>query len=562
MSDSLRMQRLTGSHVTLAYKDEDEEDRDAHQQTSLLPSSSLVRQTSKERSCACLKRIIVVLSIIAICVGAFEIAFNGKEAESLHAAQNKIYKLKLQLSQAMKGGFDLVKASTASALPYASGDQDARNDQSSVFTPSLDPQVEALKSRSVIVLKTGASVLFDRLPLQLLLAQDAFNPEIYDTGRAGDQGPSFFVYSDADIQIGPFAVHDALANVSEVVRNEKEFSERYNSLHTMLSSGDDLRASNFNQGWNLDKWKFLYMWQDAFKRDPNADWYIGYEADTFVLWESLFKFLVTQDARKEQLFGCPSILLSKMELFANGGCPYVISGALMRASYGKDPQFASKFDSEVKVSCCGDAELSIALRKSATKEIKHLGDAGSRFQGERPLEILFNQDNWCEPIFNFHHLKTEEVQWLSSVERDIRATKQKNETILYSDVFTHIIPPSLKKALHSLEHSNNHTFAEVELNPIKEDWEAFGSSEKGVKQGRRTEDVENCKAQCIKSKDCTTWFWIKVTENDSDGDCYLLHDAIKIGKSYQGTGLRTSGWLADRVANFKAHHFCKHPPTA
>ncbi|KAJ1023558.1 hypothetical protein NDA16_003175 [Ustilago loliicola] len=556
MSDLREGQRHASPHVTIVYRDDEDEDKDVQPHTHLLPASSMPNPAASVKRRSCWRRIVLFFAIVAIGVGIFELAFHGTEAESLQAAKDKIVELQQELGQRVKSGYGRVMASITQ--PTTQTVKDGKGDSKA---PAVISEIDKIKSNSVIVLKTGASVLFDRLPIQLLQAQRTIHPQIHRTGQTSYNGPTYLVYSDADMQIGPFAVRDALANVSSFVRNDKDFSEQYRQLHTLLSTGDDLRAVAFRDGWTLDKWKFLYMWEDAFRRNPHADWYIGYEADTYILWDSLFKFLISQDASKEQLYGCASILVRNQELFANGGCPYVISGALMRATYGKDPHFASKFDQEVKASCCGDAELSIALRHSGTTVIKSLGDAGPRLQGERPREILFDGDNWCQPIFNFHHLKTEEVQWLSEIERNIRDHKSANQTILYSDIFNHILPHSLDIALKSLAKENDNTDA-VELNPAQEDWEAFGSADKGVVQGRRTGDVKDCEKQCLDSKGCTTWFWIKVTEQDPDGDCYLMHGAVKIGKSHEGTGLRTSGWIAKRVASFKAHNYCKDPPAA
>ncbi|SPO27003.1 uncharacterized protein UTRI_10466_B [Ustilago trichophora] len=574
MSDVLR-ERNASSHVVLTYKDneEDEDDKDIHPHSSLLPTSTNLQPASSKRR-SCWKRIVLFLAIIAMCVGIFELAFHGKEAESLAAAKAKIGQLENELRHRLTNGFNRVMT-TMNRPPTPALQNIVENTTQApaiALVEDEDPDVDAVKRKTVIVLKTGASVLFDRLPVQLLQAQSTLDPQIHLTGQSHYLGPSLFVYSDADIQLGPFSIHNALANVSTFVRNEPIFSSRYSKLQAVLSAGEDLRASAFQEGWNLDKWKFLYMWEDAFRRNPDAEWYIGYEADTFVLWRSLFKYLATQDSGKEQIYGCGSILLMNNELFANGGCPYVISGSLMRATYGKDPNFASKFDKSVKASCCGDAELSIALRKSATVPIRDLSPAGARFQGDRPREVLYSGDNWCEPVFSFHHLKTEEVQHLAQIERDLLSTKNRNTTILYSDIFDHILPQSLSKALLHLSSTNSSTTTEdannkadlntVELNPTQEDWEAFGSEDKGVRKGRRHEDSRDCQKQCLDSKGCTSWFWIKVTEQDPDGDCYLMHDAVKIGKTYEGTGLRTSGWIAKRIASFKAHHYCKDPPAA
>uniref|UniRef100_V5E3Q3 Apple domain-containing protein n=1 Tax=Kalmanozyma brasiliensis (strain GHG001) TaxID=1365824 RepID=V5E3Q3_KALBG len=299
------------------------------------------------------------------------------------------------------------------------------------------------------------------------------------------------------------------------------------------------------------------MWADAFARHPSADWYIGYEADTYVLWPSLFRFLSTQDPTKEQIFGCASILVANQEVFANGGCPYVISGALMRATYGKDPHFAQRFEDDVVNSCCGDAELSIALRKSATVPIKRLGDAGARFNGERPREVLFEEGNWCTPVLSFHHVTSEEVNWLSGVEREIRT--RSNGTVLYSSFFDYVTPPELKLALDVIENARN--ASGVDLNPTLDKWEAFSGSDHHVKQASRANGAEGCKKQCLESGECTSWVWSKA-DQDADGECHTMHDGVRVGKEYKGTGTRTSGWIAKEVASFKSRHACKAPPSA
>ena len=537
-------------HVIVSYKDNVDEPHDPEDpHSTLLPSTTSTAVLPSQRR-SCWKRLLLAISVLAVAVGIFEVAFHGKEAESLQAAKEKISQLENELSRKFRGGYDRVFSAIAPAKPVVTDTEVAKNES------AKDP-FEAVKSRSVVLLKTGASVLFDRLPVQLLLAQSSLHPDIHLSGSPTYLGPQFLIYSDYPTTLGPFTIHDALSNVSTYVRNSTEFQPRYTALRQLLDAGEDPSASSYAEGWNLDKWKFLYMWQDAYRRHPDLDWYVGYEADTFVFWESLFRFLSHQDPNVENLWGCAFILTSKQEPFANGGCPYVVSGALMRATFGKDPHFAERFDKEVEKSCCGDAELTIALRKSGSKVIKDLGEAGARFFNGQPEEVLFDGGNWCQPVFNFHHVLADRVAGLANMERDLWSKKGTNETILYRDVFDHVIPHPLREALHSLDSDPS-----SDPNPTKPDWEAFSSSDNHVSQARRTDTADKCKQQCLKSVKCTVWFWLKVTETDSDGDCYLMHDAVKVGKRYEGTGLRTSGWIANRVASFRAHHACKNPPSA
>ncbi|CBQ72767.1 conserved hypothetical protein [Sporisorium reilianum SRZ2] len=562
MTAYTRLAKASSPHVVVAYKDDDDAHDDQH--TSLLPSASISSAQSpvvgKSNRRSCWKRLILCISLVAVCVGVFETAFHGKEAESLQAAKEKISQLEQQLRTKFRGGFDRVMA-TMSPPPSAPASVTINVTAETDATTDKDTAIEAVKRQSMIVLKTGASVLFDRLPVQLLLAQSDIHPDIHLSGTHGYDGPAFLVYSDAHVQLGPFDVRDAFANVSTYARNSPEFGPRYTALHKLLSDPASARASSFTEGWNLDKWKFLYMWQDAFRRDPSREWYIGYEADTFVLWNSLFRFLATQDSAKEQIFGCSYVLTPSQETFANGGCPYVVSGALMRSTFGKDAHFAEKFDKSVEKSCCGDAELSIALRKSATVPLERLADSGARFQREPPQEVLFDEGNWCQPIFGFHHLAPDQVTQLSRIERDIRSTKSPNETILYSDVFDHVAPRVLQTALRSLEPGTNAS-EPVNLKPTQENWEAFTSSDRGVEVGSKTNDAAQCLHQCMDKPQCTAWVWSKVGKHDASGSCLLMLDVMKIGKAYEGSGLRTSGWITKHVAAFKERHVCKDAPAA
>lgn len=471
-----------------------------------------------------------------MCVGIFELALHGREAESLQAVKDHISRLEDTLTHTFQ------RITTPSSPTTSSG-------VDPLYWPAKEHSVS---SNSVILLKTGASVLFDRLPMQLLQAQSAL--QLWHSG--GSKKPAFLVYSDAPAQLGPFTIRNALANVSTHLQANPKFSSLYTELHRLIG---EHRAEHFEHGWELDKFKFLPMWSDAFSRHPTADWYIGYEADTYVLWPSLFRFLSTQDASKEQLFGCASILIANQELFANGGCPYVISGALMRATYGKDDQFAQRFDDDVLHGCCGDAELSIALRKSATVPLKGLGDAGPRFNNDRPEEVLFEEGNWCTPVLNFHHVSSQEVAWLAEVEHGIRGNSS-HGTVLYSDVFEYVIPPELKVALEAVETRRN--ASEVQKDPMKKNWEAFSGSDHRVKQVGRTNDAEGCKKQCFEKERCTSWVWSKNEEQDAEGECHTMHDGVRVGKEYRGAGTRISGWSAKGVASFKARYACKDPPAA
>lgn len=110
------------------------------------------------------------------------------------------------------------------------------DDNSSAQNTFSSASTQQLASETVLTIKTGSSVVWDRLVVHLASPR----PDI----------PNRLFFSDAELQFGNVNVKDILANVSEAVREDPAFKP-YEELHRSLRDRIPPQK-NFNH-WTLDK---------------------------------------------------------------------------------------------------------------------------------------------------------------------------------------------------------------------------------------------------------------------------------------------------------------------
>lgn len=79
-------------------------------------------------------------------------------------------------------------------------------------------------------------------------------------------------------------------------------------------------AVSGNTAWQIDKWKFLPLHADAYRRWPNAKWHIAIEDDTWLLWNNLVKWLKTKPHDEQKFYG------NQMWLVVSAGDCWVAEG--------------------------------------------------------------------------------------------------------------------------------------------------------------------------------------------------------------------------------------------
>lgn len=78
------------------------------------------------------------------------------------------------------------------------------------------------------------------------------------------------------------------------------------------------------EGWKTDKSKFLPSISRAWRMAPENRWFVFYEGDTHVVWDTAFRMMANFDADVPHYFGSPSPSRNGT-WFANGGPGYIIS---------------------------------------------------------------------------------------------------------------------------------------------------------------------------------------------------------------------------------------------
>ncbi|KEF50834.1 uncharacterized protein A1O9_13111 [Exophiala aquamarina CBS 119918] len=250
----------------------------------------------------------------------------------------------------------------------------------------------------LIVVKTGANEIHDKLPTQLLTGLRCYH--------------DILIFSDLEENIGPFNVHDALKNVSSAIQARSPEFEYYRQLRDYRENNLDissLRGKSHSAAWKLDKFKFIPMLEETWKMRPHRKWYIFIEADTYLVRTNLLLWLARQDPSQLIYFGSPTYFHG--EEFAHGGSGVVLSGAALSRFVEGDGGSTARYDDLLQSETFGDYILMKALRVNGVT----LSSRWPMLQGEKPSTIPFGPgpDNgvrhWCQPILTMHHITPEEA---------------------------------------------------------------------------------------------------------------------------------------------------------
>ena len=288
-----------------------------------------------------------------------------------------------------------------------------------------------IADKILVMLKTGATQSQASVPIQLLTALRCV--------------PNLLVVSDLEQDIAGVHLHDVLTNVNETIRQTHIDFDLYRKLQllkeqNLLDHLDSLAYSGksaWPPGWHLDKYKFLHMLEFAWKKQPNMDWYVLVETDTYLIWPSLLAWLDTLDPSQEALIGSPNWIGT--ELFPHGGSGIVFSGAAMRKFGETSLGMATLWDERMSVDCCGDHMLGLAAEAIGVPVLgawPMLGEDG-------PRDIRYGPAAWCEPIVTMHHMSSGSIDAMQT----FADSRQTEAPITFQDVFQHFLtadslPPS------------------------------------------------------------------------------------------------------------------------
>ena len=394
----------------------------------------------------------------------------------------------------------------------------------------------------LVVMRTGATEIKDKLTAHLNTTLQCYN--------------NYIVFSDYEEDFEGQHVYDLLANVEDDIKeNHPDFAlwrrlraNGRESLHDSELSGTVSEEGGKtgklgNDGWKLDKWKFLPMAVRTLELYPNMAWYTFVEPDTYLMWSNLLDWLRQLDPSEPLYFGSEVQIGS--DVFAHGGSSFVISNpALQKAAKLYQDHTADWHDITSK-HWAGDCILGKALAETGTP----LTWSWPMFQGGNPHTMTFKEplkagkDLWCSPAISYHHLSPSEIQsmfdfeqeWLSetqkhkedsSVRRGYISWRQTERMrIHHQDVFRSYVLPSTTEGYRT-------------------NWSNLSPD---LRAGTQNSTLSECRSMCEDSGGCVQY-------SVSEMGCYFSQEG-KMGQAAEGV---QSGWLEDRMrASADAHGVCE-----
>lgn len=267
-----------------------------------------------------------------------------------------------------------------------------------------------LKSDEVaLLLKTGASLIWKRLPIHLItsLAPERIAPE------------NTIVYSDVPDVIGSRQLVDVLANTSSrTTINAPDFQP-----YLLQEDFDDKQGwiegdiAGPIGGWKLDKYKFLPLINHAGHAQPDAKWYIYMEDDAFIFLPNLLEHLANFDWRDAWYIG--SLAIKHGEIFAHGGAGFALSRGAWEKTFGSHEDIIEKYENFTEAHGCGDHVLGHVLKEYGVTfgETHETEEFTFGFSPESYWSTWFGEANWCKPIFSMHHIHPKDISRAYNLEK-------------------------------------------------------------------------------------------------------------------------------------------------
>ena len=383
----------------------------------------------------------------------------------------------------------------------------------------------------MVVLKTGASELYQKLPTHFLTTFKCI--------------PHFMIFSDLAQTFADYPVYDAIEPISREFREHHEDFELYRKLAQYKREGQDTSKLHGTGSWTLDKWKFFPMMHTTFQTAVDGvDWFVFIEADTSLSWTNLLQWLKTMNPREPVYAGAQNVIGSTT--FAHGGSGIVVSRKAAelleekRREEGKE-QYDKRWEELLSEACCGDEVIARALQEAGVP----LTPTWPLIQGETVATLDWTEKHWCSVAISWHHMTPIEIDQLWQFESVWVDDHGWDVPYLYRDLFAHFIETHVSVNRTKWDNmSKDRKFLSPHLSTS--DDENFFRLEDYEK--RSVESANECAEACLRKPDweCVQWMF-------SPGRCYLGKH-IRFGKSDEREDRDdhwTSGWVPERLKRFR-----------
>ncbi|KAJ5185708.1 hypothetical protein N7491_006421 [Penicillium cf. griseofulvum] len=357
--------------------------------------------------------------------------------------------------------------------------------------------------------------LLDRI--QVILKTGAGEPEKNKAHLATVTSciTNLIVVSDHDETIGPHHFIDVLDHLPPEYTSDNPDFATYHAQKQAHSQGESVGYSQ--EGWRLDRFKFLPMVEKAYEMRPHADWYVFIEADVYYFWDTLFRTLDQLDPSMMHYIGSP-VPGSRGRSFAYGGAGFVLSTGVMKRLVGdssSDSRLSVKYMDWSKKDCCGDAVLAYAILDKTGVKLEGLYPT---FAGDDIASLKVNKERWCVPLLALHRMTPEQTTELWKWER----TRPYNEK------------PCLHSSLLAYTHSH------LRDGPTRDFWDNYSD----ITRPENSPDHSSaaaCSTACAADLDCLQFSY-------SSKQC-RFGNSIQMGKPTLDNQDFISGWDMEKMSN-------------
>lgn len=365
-----------------------------------------------------------------------------------------------------------------------------------------------------LMIKTGATVLWNRLPIHL--------------STTLTRVPYFGLYADFATSVGGHEVVDTLANLTKATKNSDQF-KLYRDLQDMRDRHaiSDPGHAKLSGGWELDKFKnlpmLLHAWNTA---PPDTEWFVFMDGDTFLMIDNLMDYLGHLNSSDSLYIG--EIQYLGGSAFAHGGSGVVLSRAAMNRSLGLHPQWVNQMEPHARSVCCGDYMVAHMLSKINVQVLGLKDDTnddwregegfethwlrnrrrreaeenldprefqykrvGHKFQKFPQWDLSCSREEWCNKIIGFHHLSAMDVEILWEYEQLLSPEQRRHVT--YCDIYRDFVSPYIEFYMpgwNSMARQKEYTEAQDLSREIEEIEEQLRKKEEEEEEIRKKEEEE------------------------------------------------------------------------